>query len=188
MSIGAFDNYRQAGRRRGSAALILIAAALLYLWREGGSGPNQTAGPEQAADVSGRVAQVHDGDTFTMTAPGNKRIKVRLFGLDAPELDQAHGRESRRYLRELIEGREVRVTGRGLDQYGRLLGLVHRPDGYSLSRDLAAAGQVWVYENYCDIDLCAQLREAQAEARYARRGLWSGQNPVAPWQYRRANK
>ncbi|UQZ90899.1 hypothetical protein C4J81_17450 [Deltaproteobacteria bacterium Smac51] len=169
-----------------NAVFVLLAIAALYLLQESGFWPAAGPGPQTDGLISGRVVKVHDGDTFTMIDSGDQKIKVRLFGIDAPELDQAHGRESRRYLRELLEGHEVRVESRGFDQYDRLLGLIYRPDGHSITQDLVESGQVWVYENYCDIDYCAQLRQAQKEAKSARRGLWGDENPLAPWKYRRA--
>lgn len=175
----------RARRKNSRALLAAVAALVLCLWLEN----SFVAGPEPEPEfISGRVTAVHDGDTFTMIGSSRQKIKVRLFGVDAPELGQAHGPESGRYLRELALGREVRVEDRGHDQYGRLLGMVHRPDGSSLTHELVAAGQVWVYENYCDAEPCAWLRRAQKEARAAGRGLWSDPKPVAPWTYRRAGK
>lgn len=142
--------------------------------------------PEPAETVSGQVVLVHDGDTFTMNSKSGE-IKVRLYGVDAPELKQAHGPESGNYLRGLINGREIQVESRGYDRYERLLGLITLPDGRSLANDLAAAGMVWVYDDYCDIEQCAWLRQAQKEAREAGRGLWA-EKAVAPWDFRRKKK
>ncbi|HGJ5916276.1 MAG TPA: thermonuclease family protein, partial [Arsenophonus nasoniae] len=43
------------------------------------------------ANFSGRVVNVIDGDTVFVLTEG-KRVKVRLIGIDAPELGQPFGR------------------------------------------------------------------------------------------------
>jgi endonuclease YncB( thermonuclease family) len=138
--------------------------------------------------MRGRVIRVHDGDTFTMLADEGREIKVRLYGVDAPELQQAYGPESGRSLRGLINGRTIQVESRGHDQYGRLLGLISWPGGRSLTYQLVAAGEVWVYDTYCDIEQCGWLRKAQQEARAAGRGLWADESPIAPWEFRRGKR
>ncbi len=178
-------------RKRGKnwrALLAAIAALILSLWLERNYNPNPE--PEAVAEVmTGRVLKVHDGDTFTMLGAQGREIKVRLFGLDAPELNQAHGRESGAFLRERINGREVKLEVMGQDQYGRLLALLNWPDGRSISHEMLAEGQAWVYDRYCDIDQCAWFRKTQEEAREAGRGLWGDdKKPVPPWDYRRAGR
>src|SRR5690606_34119540 len=72
------------------------------------------------------VPHVADGDSLTLNGE-----RIRLKGIDAPELDQlclrdgssyACGREARGELQRLINGRQVSCTGSERDQYGRLLG------------------------------------------------------------------
>lgn len=60
-----------------------------------------------AADISGKVVGVHDGDTITLLAPGNIELKVRLAGIDAPETKQAFGTASKAELSKTIFGRQV---------------------------------------------------------------------------------
>ncbi|MDB5821392.1 MAG: uncharacterized protein JWR21_96 [Herminiimonas sp.] len=44
-----------------------------------------------AAELTGRVVGVHDGDTITVLDVGKTQYKIRLAGIDAPELKQAFG-------------------------------------------------------------------------------------------------
>lgn len=48
-----------------------------------------------------KVIKVSDGDTIT-ALQGKQQIKIRLFGIDAPELKQLYGKKSKRFLSNLI--------------------------------------------------------------------------------------
>ena len=54
------------------------------------------------AGVSGKVIKVIDGDTIYVRDYDNKTHKIRLAGIDAPEMSQPYGKESRSHLLELI--------------------------------------------------------------------------------------
>ena len=47
---------------------------------------------------------------------------------------------------------------------------------------MVAAGAAWVYDHYADDEALYRL---QADARKARRGLWTSHKVVPPWQFRR---
>ena len=72
-----------------------------------------------------RVTRVIDGDTFIT----NKGDRVRLIGVDAPELPSLRGIESKMYLHELIDNKVVILERDGIsknkDKYGRLLRYVY---------------------------------------------------------------
>lgn len=85
--------------------------------------------------VTGRVTAVADGDTLTVAA-GERRVRVRLVGVDAPEIygdvPQCGGWEATDRARRLVpRGATVRVvtdpTQRRFDRWGRLLGYVFVP-------------------------------------------------------------
>jgi endonuclease YncB( thermonuclease family) len=178
-------------RRKNKRAFFVAVLVMIFaLWFENNSAQNSApGGPNKIGEgqiIEGLVTKVHDGDTFTMRGADGQEIKVRLFGLDAPELKQPYGRESGNYLRKMINRREVRVEAQGYDQYKRLLGLVHWPGREDLAHKMLSEGQTWVYDNYCSIDICARLKAAQTQAKSEGRGLW-GQSapPIAPWVYRR---
>lgn len=118
----------------------------------------------------GGRASVADGDTLRL---GGDRI--RLTGLDAPELDQTCtdatggtwpcGRQSSQRLSELVDGNPVVCTTSGKDRYGRFLGRCSVGDN-----DL---GAVLVAEGLAVADLPSYATE-EAVARREKRGLWSG--------------
>jgi micrococcal nuclease len=123
---------------------------------------------------------VHDGDTLRALDEGNVEHKVRLVGIDAPELGQAFGRVARDRLRELALRQRVVVELHDRDRYGRDLATVV-VEGASINRQMVAEGMAWHFTRYSsDADLAA----AEAAARAARIGLWADAAPVAPWQWR----
>lgn len=127
-----------------------------------------------------RVEMVHDGDTVTCLDERGQAVKIRLRGIDAPEFDQPHGRAARAALDAKLAGHRVRVAGTARDQHGRLLGTLWLDDR-DLNRELVAEGHAWVFGGFApDADLVA----AEEAARDARRGLWAGDHPVAPSQWR----
>lgn len=59
------------------------------------------------AEVTGRIVGVHDGDTVTVLDAVRQQHKIRLQGIDAPELGQAYGQKSKQHLSDLVFGKDV---------------------------------------------------------------------------------
>ncbi|MEJ2071700.1 MAG: thermonuclease family protein [Syntrophobacterales bacterium] len=122
------------------------------------------------------VAKVVDGDTVTL-ANGQK---VRLLGIDAPELGHegqpadflAH--KAKGVLTDLAQGRRVRLEYDNLryDRYGRTLAFLFLPDGTNLSRELVRQGLAHVYTVPPNMLFRDELVAAQQEAIKTRRGIW----------------
>ena len=89
--------------------------------------------------MSARIVGVVDGDTVDI-ASGCRRFRVRLKGVDAPELNTPAGQEAADWLREFAEGEEVRWQPVGMDVYGRFLGEVALLDGTDLVGELIGGG------------------------------------------------
>lgn len=134
-----------------------------------------------AAQFSGTVVRVVDGDTLDVLRPG-RAVRVRLADIDCPEASQAYGRAAKRAAADLAFGASVTVLVRDRDRYGRLVGEVLLADGRSLNRELLRDGYAWWYRRY-SADRSLGVLEAEARAR--RRGLWADPAPVAPWEFRR---
>jgi micrococcal nuclease len=130
--------------------------------------------------VSGQVIVVHDGDTVTILTADKTQIKVRLKGIDAPELNQAFGQKSRTALTSIIFGKIVEVRVIGVDQYNRALG--HIAIGkIDVNITMVRNGMAWHYVKHSKLPA---LAEAQTKALKARTGLWADKAPVAPWKWR----
>ena len=154
----------------------------------GGTGDTPLACGAGAAahTLTGTASAVHDGDTLTLTHSTSSE-QVRLQGIDAPELTQDWGAESRSALQALALHQTVTVAYDQRDRYGRLLAHVFGRGCEHLNPRLLREGQAWYYRAYA-CELAASLRSAfdQAEqtARQQRRGLWQQAQPMAPWVFR----
>ena len=120
-----------------------------------------------AADFTGRVVGVSDGDTITVLHNG-KGERIRLHGIDCPEKRQAFGNRAKQFTSKLVFGTTVTVQVVDRDRYGRTVGVVLLPDGRSLNHELVRAGLAWWYRKYSDDQ---SLGDLEAEAREAKRGL-----------------
>jgi endonuclease YncB( thermonuclease family) len=150
--------------KRCVTAILALAAALV-------------AAPATAADV-----RVTDGDSLRLGA-----VRVRLFGIDAPELRQrctgadgapwACGEAAADRLRELVAAGPVRCRPQDRDRYGRLVSIC-TADGVDIAARLVSEGLARAYAAYSDAYIATE-----ASARAARVGLWQG-TAEAPWDYR----
>lgn len=95
--------------------ILLAAAASLLLVADLAAKP---PGDPLPAELVGRVVGVHDGDTLTLLVD-RREYKVRLAGIDAPELAQPYGRKAKQALSDLVFGEAIRVETAGRDRYGR---------------------------------------------------------------------
>jgi len=129
-----------------------------------------------------RVEIVHDGDTVTCLDESGRRKRVRLSGIDAPELDQPHGRASRDALRGKI-GAAVRVEEQGRDQHGRLLGRLFVGDR-DINLEMVAEGHAWAFEGF---RRDGPFDAAEASARSSGRGLWTDPGAITPSRWRDAH-
>jgi endonuclease YncB( thermonuclease family) len=135
--------------------------------------------PALAAALAGRVAKVHDGDTLSLLID-QKRVRVRLAGIDAPEMAQAYGPESQRSLADLCFDREAVAQVQSKRRSG--LPLVHiRCDGVDANAEQVNRGMAWVDRTQA----ASPLRHLLEEAQRNREGLWDDAAPVAPWVFRR---
>ena len=136
---------------------------------------------------SGRVVRVSDGDTCDVEIDSGKIVRVRIYGIDAPELSQPFGRDARKYLDQRIYRQEVTVKKFYDDQYGRCVGRIQL-NGQDLALELLREGIVWHYVQYCNDQSYAI---AERLARNERKGLWRGNleggEPIAPWEYRKGH-
>lgn len=137
-----------------------------------------------AEPLRGTVVNIHDGDTIKIkTAAG--LVSVRLQNIDAPELAQPGGHESRDYLRRLAPlGQVLTVQTEGHDKYRRTLGVVWKAN-LNLNLEMVRNGHAWAYTKYHPE---AVYIHGEAEARRSHRGVWAGPVAMAPWDWRHRPK
>jgi endonuclease YncB( thermonuclease family) len=137
-----------------------------------------------SAGITGTVVGVHDGDTLRLRTE-TATIKVRLFGIDAPELGQPFSRASREKLSGLTFGRPVQLVIHGKDAYGRHLAEVLLEDGTNVNHEMVRAGMAYYFRKYTR---SKALENMEDEARRERRGVWSVDGMVPPWEYRKKGR
>lgn len=138
-----------------------------------------------AGSFDGRVVKVLDGDTIEVLLSEKTTVRVRLAGIDAPERGQPFSRMATQAVRDMAAEKTVRIETQSKDWYGRTIGDVFLSDGRSLNRELVHLGLAWQYRRYSNDQ---ELTALEAEARKARRGLWSEPDPTPPWQRRREKR
>ncbi len=139
--------------------------------------------PANPSDLDGQRVAVHDvydGDTITILTPSGGLEKLRLKGIDAPELARGEmpsehfAMESKRYLFSRIDGRQITIRFDGTerrDRYGRLLAFIYLTDNDCINLSLVQNGYAYVDRRF-DSFMRSQLGQAEGEARKKSRGLW----------------
>jgi micrococcal nuclease len=178
---GGNDRLRDRYTPRVIAAPIVLALLLLAC---PGAEPARIDAPREPASgvalQKGRVVGVHDGDTITVRLSTGTE-KVRLVGIDSPELEDARpeyrvfGYAARDYARSRIDGLTVTLEPDSRqpdrDKYTRLLRYVILGDGTNFNEELVRTGYARVFDKF-KFDLKARFKEAEAEARRGTLGLW----------------
>lgn len=167
--------YRRCGAsiRSGRMSRALLVCVAVWAWSVGAQGK------EQAWEA--RVTYVSDGDTLWVRPVGETAArKIRLDGVDAPEICQAFGPQAHERLAAKLSGRTVRVRVRLRDDYQRLLARIEL-DGEDIGAWLVREGWAWSYRYRDDPGPYAA---EEAAARLARRGLFARADAVRPRTFR----
>ena len=156
-------------RPEGSKVAFWLAA-LLALW----------LGVAHAAELSGIVTEVHDGDSLTLVN-WQYTYKIRLVDIDAPELNQPRGEDSRASLFHLCALKKAIAETSGEDRFARTLARVTCA-GVDANAEQVRSGGAWVFPRYAPKD--SPLFDLEQEARLGKRELWADDAPVPPWEWR----
>ncbi len=126
-----------------------------------------------------RVCAVHDGDTLKLC----NGQSIRLWGIDAPELKQPFGRQSRDYLRTITRDREFTLTCKGRS-WKRKVCMV-QAGGLDVQREMVGWGLAYDSPQYSK----GAYRESERFAQEQNRGVWTlPGGGVRPWNWRRHSK
>lgn len=149
--------------------------------------------PLTAHSFPAEVLSVHDGDSITARRVGpepRKPHKVRVYGIDCPELGQPYGEEARELTRRMLDGKTVEIVPaqKGKSYKREVGGIVLVKDLLVIQDALVSAGLAWVDDRFCKLPVCDLWRLHQREARAAGRGLWADEGAVPPWTWRKLQK
>lgn len=126
-----------------------------------------------------KVIKISDGDTITILTQQRKQIKVRFYGIDAPELKQPYGKKSKQFLANLIAGEVVEVEENGKDRYKRTIGTIYL-NGADINAQMVANGYAWAYRKFSK-----KYTPQEGKAKSQKRGLWRDKEPIPPWEWRK---
>jgi endonuclease YncB( thermonuclease family) len=144
--------------------------------------------------ISGMVFRVFDGDTVAIKNHiGDGYTKCRLYGIDAPEKSQPYGSEAKRFLSQMILGRDIQYRVVSKDIYERSVCIIIITDeipNLEVNEHMIRSGLAWAYVKYLkkDKETLKRYTYIQKEAMKSKTGLWQDQNPQPPWEYRWYNK
>ena len=164
---------------------IVLTALLLILLL--------TAPAYAGRTIEGMVRAVYDGDTVLLTTREESRLKVRLYGVDAPETrkpdkaGQPYGDISRRTLMYKIMGRRVTAEIVDIDQFKRAVAVI-RFEGRDINREMVAEGMAWAYRQYLQGPYESDYIGSETRARSRRAGIWREAKPLPPWEFRDGHK
>ena len=128
------------------------------------------------------VTKVIDGDTIEVRQE-KRNYKVRLSEIDAPEINQRFGTESKNFLASLILNKEIELIYITEDRYGRIVAKIYR-DNKDINRSMVRNGLAWVYDYYVEDQ---SLYNDQNLAKKSSFNIWSEVSPTPPWVFRRSN-
>ena len=143
--------------------------------------------------IEGFVIQVSDGDTLTLETRAGTRVRLRLYGIDAPEMakgtnsGQPYGEEARWALAEKVLRKSVTLTVLERDQYKRSVGIVLLGKR-SINEEMVLEGWAWAYRRYLRGPYVSEYLNAEKAARSKKRGLWQQSNPQPPWEFRSGSR
>lgn len=129
--------------------------------------------------------RVVDGDTLELQGQ-----KIRLFGIDAPELHQtchisrqpwACGEAARKALTAKIGQQDVRCVAKSADTYGREVSVCYL-GSENLNAWMVRQGWALAYRQYSHAYVTAEQ-----DAQQSKRGVWRGEFQ-RPWEWRRHNR
>jgi endonuclease YncB( thermonuclease family) len=130
--------------------------------------------------LRGKVVDVHDGDTIKVLLENDKvPTDVRFHGIDAPELNQSHGVESRGALAKLVDGKDVDIEPTGQFSYERMIAIVYVGD-VNVNEQMIKDGEAWAARKYLRKRQDAEWCALENSARELGRGLWA--QPSSEWK------
>ena len=155
---------------------------------------------EPIRTVTGTVTKVSDGDTIHVTTPERTKLRVRLYGVDAPETPkinqrtgrinkpgQPRGEESWKALEAKIMGRQVRLEIIDIDRYKRMVGMIWIGER-NINLEMVREGYAEAYVEYLKEPYRSQFMRAEMEAKSARKGIWSLPDYERPKDFRKRIK
>ena len=142
------------------------------------------------------VKAVHDGDSYKVQYKDGRIRWIRLWGVDAPEVQsnhitatQVYGREAGNNLRKLLKGKKVLIDSCSTDSFKRIVAQV-RIDSIDVTEYVLSTGNGWWLNNDgIDPVELQKLKDLQEKARLEKKGLWGMKGmKTRPSTFRKNNR
>ncbi len=150
--------------------------------------------------VTGTVTKISDGDSIQITTAEQTKLKVRLYGIDAPETDkinnhtgqvskpgQPHGKESRKALKDKIMGKKVKVEIIEFDKYRRSVCMVWLIDR-NINLEMVREGHAEAFIEYLKPPYRTQFLKVEQQAKSDKKGIWALSDYERPRAFRKRLK
>jgi micrococcal nuclease len=155
---------------------LVILSLLLLL-----SQPGKQLTLSNRIEQSGKAIKIVDGDTFDLLTEEKKTLRIRMNGIDCPERKQDYYQAAKNALSNYIFNKEVSLVTNGHDRNKRVIATIFC-NGENINLAMIRSGYAWHYKKY---SADTSFAEAEKQARLNKKGLWSMNNPVAPWEFRK---
>lgn len=168
-------------RRFRAATILTVAWTVIAVLS--GCAPLTPPAADAAPAPTATVLRVVDGDTLDVRDDTRGRLRVRMLGIDTPEVHRpgwtvgCWGPEAERFATDTLTGQRVTLTADPTqdttDRYGRSLTYVNLADGRDFAVEAVRAGMArsYVYDDK-PVTRYPEIMAAENEARVALRGLW----------------
>ncbi len=131
----------------------------------------------QAEDVY--CYDVLDGDTFFAYDRYGFDLKIRLYGIDAPEDNAPFAQEAKAFTHSFVFEKTIDIKIVDIDRHKRNVAVVNINEDETLQEHLIKNGLAYVYSKYCKaINLCNKLYELQSTAKENKIGIWAVENNI----------
>ncbi|MDZ4713893.1 MAG: thermonuclease family protein [Cytophagales bacterium] len=130
-------------------------------------------------EIKGKVVSVLDGNTVEVLTTEGERRRILLHGIDSPDSGQNFSEPAKALLQKLVYEKEITLIIHGKDRKGNPLGELQVAGKPDPRRELIRQGLAWTTETIADFE------SVKESARKQGIGLWSEENPMPPWVFRR---
>lgn len=137
---------------------------------------------QNSENIGYKVIGIKDGDTYVVLIDGKEQV-IRLEHIDCPEKKQPFGTKAKQFASDLCFGQFVQLNHKNkFDRNKRLIAEIILLNGTTVNKELVNNGLAWHFKKYSDNEEYAEL---EIKARNNQIGIWSEQNPIAPWNWRK---
>lgn len=120
---------------------------------------------QEISKFSASVISCHDGDTCKVEVKG-QTVKIRLAGIDAPEIEQPEGVDAKKFLESKVLKKTIEFDCKG-KSYDRIVCLL-KIDGLDINEEMVRNGYAFDYKKFSQGKYQTLMKTAQRK----KIGIW----------------